>query len=261
MRHKDRLKTVLVIAGFDPSNGAGATSDLKVIRDLGAHGVSVLTALTVQNTKGVYGVFPVKAGLVRSQLDAILDDIPVDAVKIGMLGSRAVIDVVADVLSARLAHTPVVLDPVLISSSGADMAGRGGRTAIVKNLLPLSSLVTPNLDEASVLSGIEVTNIEDMKLAAAGIVGLGAKAALVKGGHLGSGATDVLFDGVNYADFRGKRYPFDVHGTGCHLSAAIATHLAIGWDLKTAIRKSRRYLGRLFRDGVITPGSGSPCFK
>jgi hydroxymethylpyrimidine/phosphomethylpyrimidine kinase len=254
-------RTVLVIAGFDPSGGAGVTADLKVVSSFGACGVSVITALTVQNTRGVSSVHPVDPGVVRAQMYSLLEDIEVHAVKIGMLGSPAVAKTVASVLSGLPAVLPVVLDPVLVSTSGAGLAGSGGLKAIIRELLPISTVVTPNLSEASALSGIDVQTIDDMKAAARIIAGKGAGSVLVKGGHLPDGATDVLYHDGAYRLFKGKRYPAAVHGTGCRLSSAIAANIALGSGVPEAVGKSKRHLSCLFRSGVIRPGSGALCFK
>lgn len=251
---------VLTIAGSDPSGGAGLQADLKTFARLGCYGTSVVTALTAQNTRGVDGVLPTPADFVRAQLDTLLDDVAVDAVKVGMLGSAEVAGVVGEALRGPLAGVPAVLDPVMVATSGDSLAARGVMEAIVA-LLPHVALVTPNLPEAAQLTGsAEATGPDEMAAQADALLATGVPAALVKGGHLGGGeATDLLAWGG------GRRWlsaPWvatrNTHGTGCTLSSAVACQLALGLGLDEATAAAKAWLTRaLATSGELRVGDGS----
>jgi hydroxymethylpyrimidine/phosphomethylpyrimidine kinase len=239
------IKNLLSIAGFDPSGGAGIAADLKTFAALGCHGMAVAAALTAQNTKGIRAVHVPLASFVAAQIDAVFEDIDVAAVKIGMLASAAVVEAVAD----RLAfHKPrfIVLDPVLVATSGDALSADDTSEAIVRHLFPLATLVTPNFSEAARLSNHAIPADRDgMRRAAVLLHARGAKAVLVKGGHLG-GATsdDLLFDGASYRLFSVPRVATrNTHGTGCTLSSAIAAFCAQGFELTKAIGAAKTYLG------------------
>ena len=230
---------VLTIAGFDPSSGAGVTADVKTIAAHGCYGVACITALTVQSTAGVRKVVPCDAGLVRATLDELADDLQIAAVRIGMLGSGEVVEAVAGFLeSARRKVRNIVLDPVLKSSSGADLLDRRGAKLLQDRLMQLCDVVTPNVDEAAFLTGLRVGNEDEMRKAAVGLHELGAQAAVVTGGHL-SQAVDLLSftskKGVQQEVFRGPRLVSNsTHGTGCAFATAMACHLALGRGLAEA---------------------------
>ncbi len=236
---------VLTIAGFDPTSGAGITADIKTVAAHECYGVSCITALTVQSTQAVRRVVGVDPNLISEILQELVSDLAVKAVHIGMLGNQQVVKVVADFLGqARLPH--VVLDPILKSSSGADLLDAAGTRLLIERLLPLAELVTPNLNEASVLTGMAVTNLDQMREAAARLHSLGAANVVVTGGHLEK-ATDLL----SFTTARGKEtevFKADLqrsnstHGTGCAFATALACHLAHGRGLPEAVLLSKVYV-------------------
>ena len=236
---------VLTIAGFDPSSGAGVTADIKTIAAHGCYGVACITALTVQSTAGVRRVEPVNAGLVAETLTELTADIEIAAVHVGMLGSGKVARAVAEFLAkAKLPN--VVLDPILKSSSGANLLDGSGARLLLEKLLPLATVVTPNLDEASALTGLAVTNLEQMRAAANKLHALGAAALVVTGGHLEK-ATDLLSftsrRGIEQEVFKSDRQRSNsTHGTGCAFATAVACHLAQGRGLPEAVLLAKAYV-------------------
>ena len=248
---------VLTIAGFDPSSGAGITADIKTIAVHGCYGISAITALTVQSTAGVRRVLPVDVQVLADTFDELLRDVKVSAVHIGMLGNGEVASRVADFLaSARLDN--VVLDPVLKSSSGAALLDQDGLGMMIRRLLPLADVVTPNIDEAAALSGLEVRNPAQMKLAAGRLHELGAKAVVVTGGHLDQ-AIDVLsVKGGQVQTYRAELVDSpNTHGTGCAFSTAIACQLALGQSLQMAVLLAKTYVLAGIRNSyAIGRGSG-----
>jgi hydroxymethylpyrimidine/phosphomethylpyrimidine kinase len=244
---------VLTIAGFDPSSGAGITADIKTIAAHECYGVSCITALTVQSTQGVRRVEVVDPGIIAATLQELASDLDIAAVHIGMLGSEQVVGVVADFLGdfpdhSRLPH--VVLDPILKSSSGADLLDAAGTRLLIERLIPLAELVTPNLDEASALTGIAVANLDQMGEAAARLHSLGARNVVVTGGHLEK-AIDLLSfttihgieKGTEKEVFKSDRQRSNsTHGTGCAFSTALACHLAHGRGIPEAVLLSKAYV-------------------
>ena len=236
---------VMTIAGFDPSSGAGITADIKTIAAHECYGVCCITALTVQSTRGVRRVEGVDPKIIGETLQELVSDLAVDAVHIGMLGDAQVVAVVADFLEkARLPH--VVLDPILKSSSGADLLDAAGTRVLIKRLIPLAEVVTPNLDEAGVLTGIAVTNLDEMREAAARLHALGAANVVVTGGHL-----EKAIDLLSFATARGpeqevfkadRQRSNSTHGTGCAFATALACHLAHGRGLPEAVLLSKVYI-------------------
>jgi len=247
------MRTALTIAGSDPSGGAGIQADLKTFAAHGVYGTTAITALTVQNTEGVTDVTAVDPGLVAAQIDAVISDLGADATKIGMLATAAVVEAVADAVARhRLPH--VVLDPVLRASSGRALLDEGAMAVFAARLLPLAAVVTPNLPEAGILTGRAVATLADMRRAAARLVELGARAAIVTGGHLVGPPTDVCFDGRAFLELSGERIDSPhTHGTGCTFSAAIAARLALGDDLAAAARAAKTYVTRAIAQA---PGLG-----
>lgn len=234
----------LTIAGSDSGGGAGIQADLKTFSALGVYGASVITALTAQNTREVRGVFDVDPGFVRAQIEAVFDDLAVDAVKIGMLSRADIIEAVADALEAG-PQIPVVLDPVMVAKSGDPLLRREAIAALRDRLLPLAAVVTPNLPEAGVLLDRPGPGaVEEMAEAARALHGLGPRAVLVKGGHLpAETVTDILWDGIREHRFASPRIETrNTHGTGCTLSSAIAAGLARGMALTNAVAAARDYL-------------------
>jgi hydroxymethylpyrimidine/phosphomethylpyrimidine kinase len=244
----------LTIAGSDSGGGAGIQADLKTFSAFHVFGMSVLTAITAQNSVGVHGVFDLPPSFVAAQLDAVLDDFGTDAIKIGMLSSSAIIDAVA----ARLerAAAPIVLDPVMIAKSGDPLLKDDARETLARRLVPLAQVVTPNLPEAAALAGMTVETEPEMEEAARRIHRLGARHVLVKGGHLHDTANDLLFDGAGFTRFPGPRIASaSTHGTGCTLSSAIAAGLAHGQPLEHAVREAKAYVTATIRGG-FQPGRG-----
>ena len=236
---------VLTIAGFDPSSGAGITADIKTIAAHECYGVSCITALTVQSTQGVRRVEGVDPKIIAETLQELVSDLAVEAVHIGLLGNEQVVAVVADFLGqARLPH--VVLDPILKSSSGADLLDAAGTRLLIERLVPLAEVITPNLDEASVLTGMAVTNLDQMRDAAARLHSLGAANVVVTGGHLEKAIDLLSFTtarGIEEEVFKAERQRSNsTHGTGCAFSTALACHLALGRGLPEAVLLSKVYV-------------------
>lgn len=238
-------KVALTIAGSDSGGGAGIQADLKTFQAFGVFGTTAVTAVTAQNTRGVHGVHPVPVPLVRSQIAAVAGDLAPEAVKTGMLATAELVEAVADAIRLhRFDH--YVMDPVMVATSGDRLLDEGAVSAVVRSLLPLADLVTPNLAEAAVLVGAPVASEADMSGAARSLVEMGAGAALVKGGHLpGDVVVDVLWDGREERVRRGPRLDtVHTHGTGCTLSAAAAACLALGLPLHDAVDRALDYVSR-----------------
>jgi hydroxymethylpyrimidine/phosphomethylpyrimidine kinase len=237
------VRSALTIAGSDSSGGAGIQADLKTFAALGVYGASVLTAVTAQNTLGVVEAAVLSADLVTAQLEAVAGDIEVHAVKTGMLGDAAVVEAVAAAIK-ELELPLVVVDPVLTSSSGARLLDDDGLQMLCRELLPLAHVVTPNVPEAEVLSGVRIASDDDMRDAAQRIHEMGTDAVVVTGGHRsGDVVTDILFDGHGFAEFRVQRIAgTNVHGTGCTFAAAVAAHLALGRSRREAVLLAQQYV-------------------
>jgi hydroxymethylpyrimidine/phosphomethylpyrimidine kinase len=249
------MKRVVTIAGSDTGGGAGIQADLKTITSLGGHGMTIITALTAQNSLGVQAVYPIPLPFIEAQMDAVFSDMGADAAKTGMLWDASVVRLIAKKLASYRIHR-LVVDPVMIATDGTTLLDGEGRAALRRELLPLASLVTPNLPEAAALAGMEVRTVEEMREAAKRIRGYGVEAVLVKGGHLGGDPVDILLDEEGFMEFRSERMAvLDVHGTGCVLSAAIATELAMGASLKEAVRRGREVTIASIR-AAVTIGEG-----
>ena len=243
------LPTVLIIAGSDPSAGAGSQQDLKVATLMGTYGLTVLTAITVQNSRGVQRLEPVAPDLVAAQLQAILADIPVKAIKIGMLATAAIVREVA--AAVREVPAPVVVDPVLAASDGTPLLEEAGRRVLQEELLPLATVVTPNLAEAGLLTGRQVVDVAGMQDAAMALRQLGPQAVLIKGGHLAGPPVDVLAYGPQCYELPGERWDSThTHGTGCTLATALAAGLAQGWSLPEAVQQARELVAEAIRWGL-----------
>jgi hydroxymethylpyrimidine/phosphomethylpyrimidine kinase len=241
------MKKVLTIAGSDSCGGAGIQADLKTMSALGVYGMSVITAVTAQNTQGVQDVQEISLGLVEAQIRSIFDDIEVDCVKIGMVSNPEIIMLIKRLLGEYGANK-VVLDPVMVSKSGYYLLKEEAQDAL-KELIGSAYLVTPNIPEAEVLTGIKIEDEEDMKEAALRIRELGAQNVLVKGGHRCNDASDVLLSGEIFYILEGKRIQTNnTHGTGCTLSSAIASNLAKGMCIMDAVSASKRYITRAIED-------------
>jgi hydroxymethylpyrimidine/phosphomethylpyrimidine kinase len=247
----------LTVAGSDSGGGAGIQADLKTFAALDVYGMSALTAITAQNTCGVTAVQAIDADVVEAQIRAVTSDIGVDAVKTGMLFSAPIIGCVAHAIR-DLALPNVVVDPVMVATSGDRLLQPDAEASLRATLLPLATLVTPNLDETAVLVGHAVKDLDAMQAAAVAIVDMGVKAVLVKGGHATEKATDVFYDGTTMHLLAGEVVETkNTHGTGCTLSAAIAAYLARGLPLLDAVRQAKIYLtGALKQSLSIGRGSG-----
>ena len=246
------IPTALTIAGSDPSGGAGIQADLKTFHQYRVYGMAVVTLLTVQNTRGVRAVYPLTPGQVTRQLEAVLSDIMPGAAKTGALGNAGIIRAVAR--CAKRFRFPLVVDPVMVSKHGAPLLKKDAVRTFIKELLPHAALVTPNLYEAEILSGIKVRDPESMKKAARIISGLGPGAVLIKGGHLKGKAADLFYQGGRIHLLTAPRIRTrHTHGTGCTYSAAITTGLARGKSLFAAVESSKKFITRAIR---TNPGLG-----
>ncbi len=252
------IARALTIAGSDSGGGAGIQADLKTFTVLGVYGMSAVTALTAQNTCGVTDIHILPAAFVRAQIDAVVSDIGVDAAKTGMLASTEIITAVAQAVRDH-AIAPLVVDPVMVAQSGAALLEPAARDALLRELLPLAALVTPNVPEAEALTGLEIHSVAEMRQAARLLIEGGAQASLVKGGHLGgSEVIDVFDDGRAAQELRTARLPArNTHGTGCQLSAAITAHLARGLPLAEAVERTKRFITVAIRNSLaIGKGAG-----
>ena len=255
-----RYPRLLSIAGSDSGGGAGIQADLKTFAALGCFGMTAITALTAQNTTGVRAIHAAPPDMLRAQIDAVLEDIGVDAVKIGMLHSPEIVQVVASAID-RHALPHVVLDPVMVATSGAVLIDSPAIAALVRELFGRAVLVTPNLDEAALLVGRPLASEADMEVAARELLAKGARAVLVKGGHLaGDLVSDLLLQAVGQPHWmRAPRIATaNTHGTGCTLSSAIAAYLALGYNLVDAVEAARTYVrGALLAGATVKTGQGS----
>ncbi|MBI5047495.1 MAG: bifunctional hydroxymethylpyrimidine kinase/phosphomethylpyrimidine kinase [Deltaproteobacteria bacterium] len=255
-------KFVLTIAGADPSGGAGIQRDLETFEDFGLHGLSVITALTAQNEKKVQAVFPVPVAFVVKQIEALLKEYRIDVVKLGMLATGDIVLAIAR-LFKKAKFQKIVIDPVLMSSSGYPLLDKKGIILLKERLLPFATIVTPNLNEAAIVAGMKrISNMEEMKLAAIKIKKLGPMFVLIKGGHLktvsskqlavsSKKAIDILYDGRKFKIFEAKMINKDVHGTGCILSSAIAAGLAKGLNMEDAVKRAKLYTTRIIKQETI----------
>ena len=252
-----KMHTALTIAGSDSSGGAGIQADLKTMTAHGVYGMSALTALTAQNTTGVTDILAVPPAFLAAQLDAVFTDIPPDAVKIGMVADAALIRVIAEKLDEYRAKN-VVVDPVMVATSGARLISEDAVEALVSLLLPRAAIITPNIPEAEVLADMAITDREGMTAAAAHIYEHAHTAVLMKGGHSVDDANDLLVDGAGARWFEGRRIPTaNTHGTGCTLSSAIAANLARGMDIDRAVERAKAYISGALAAGLdLGAGSG-----
>ncbi|WP_311516171.1 bifunctional hydroxymethylpyrimidine kinase/phosphomethylpyrimidine kinase [uncultured Anaerococcus sp.] len=251
------MKVGLTIAGSDTSGGAGIQADLKTMTLNGVYAESVITSLTAQNTTGVIGIFDLSPDFLAKELDAVFTDIYPDAVKIGMVSSKDLIETISE----RLIHYKaknIVLDPVMVATSGAKLLRDEAIEALLTRLFPLASLITPNIPEAQMLIGKEIKSPGQVEEATKKLYQKYQTPILLKGGHAINDANDYLYDGTNALWLRGERIEnTNTHGTGCTLSSAIAANLAKGYDLEKAIRKAKTYLEACLKDGLnLGKGSG-----
>ena len=237
------IKKCLTIAGSDCSGGAGIQADLKTFAAHGCYGASVLTSVVAENTTRVISVFNLPVDVIEKQIDAVFEDIEIDAVKLGMLPTAEIVRTVARKLSDKRAGF-IVCDPVLTATSGDKLSESDVVSAYVENIFPIADLITPNIPEAEAFTGDKISNVNDMKNAAAKLVSMGAHAVLVKGGHLDAGySTDILYDGENTSSIKTIKIDSpNTHGTGCTLSSAIAANLALGFALGGAVFSAKDYI-------------------
>ena len=242
------MKKVLTIAGSDSCGGAGIQADLKTFSANGVYGMSVITAVTAQNTQGVFDVQDLDEKIIKGQIDAIFTDIEVDAVKIGMVSQISTIKAIAE-KSSFYQRKNLVLDTVMLSKSGYSLLKPESESALIDELIPLAYIITPNVPEAEeILKAVNsdigaIETVEDMEAAAKEIYKLGCKNVLLKGGHIEGEAIDVLYDGKEIMHFQSERINTkNTHGTGCTLSSAIASNLALGLDIKEAVNKAKKYI-------------------
>lgn len=251
------MKKALTIAGFDPCGGAGLQADLKVFQALGVYGLSAVAALTAQNTQGVDSVEPVSSTFLKRQLDLLLYDLMPDAAKLGMLLTEDNVRVAARIIR-KYSLKNLVLDPVMISSSGKKLAQRNVPGLLSEKILPLCQVITPNIHEASVLSGLQIRSRGEMEKAAAILKERGPDTVIITGGHLEGFATDVIYDG-SFHYLRAKKRQGEYHGTGCTFSAAVTAFLARGYSSLEAAKKAKEFMAKAFHE-AIRAGSGMKLF-
>lgn len=254
-RPGDLSGRVLIVAGSDSGGGAGIQADIKTVTALGAYAMTAISALTAQDTTGVAGVIGVEPAFIAQQMEMVLADIGADAVKTGMLHNGAVIETVSDILAAKAADVPLVVDPVMFAKGGHALLEPEAMDALKSRLLPLAAVITPNVPEAEAIAGGTIRTVQDMRAAAEAIVALGPRAVLLKGGHMeGETVTDILCDGAGIEEMSHPRIDTrHTHGTGCTLASAIAAGLAQGLDLSAAARRARAYVLEAIR---TAPGFG-----
>ena len=245
-----RLPVALTIAGSDSGGGAGIQADLKTFAALGVHGTSAITAITAQNTQGVTDILELPTGLIREQIRVVVDDIGVQAAKTGMLSSAEIIDAVAVAIS-RHGITNLVVDPVMVAKGGAKLLRDDAVEALRERLIPLAAVITPNIPEAEVLLDRSIATLEERRHAARDLVALGARIAIVKGGHADGDATDVFYDGAELVHLEGERIATtNTHGSGCVFSAAITAGLARGLAPIEAVREAKTFISEAIANSI-----------
>ena len=247
---------VLIIAGSDSGGGAGIQADIKAVSALGGFAMTAITALTAQNTLGVHAIYPVDIDFVARQMAVVLDDIGADCLKTGMLHNVEVIETVADMIADKAAGLPLVADPVMVAKGGANLLDAAAHSALIERIVPLAALLTPNAPEAAALTGIDVTDAASQQAAGEALWAMGARAVLVKGGHInGPQIVDLLITGDGVVRFESPRIETaHTHGTGCTLASAIAVGLAQKMELAVAVSRARRFVMAAI---AAAPGYGS----
>lgn len=253
-----KLYKALTIAGSDSGAGAGIQADLKTFAAFGVYGTSVITAITAQNTVGVTQILELAPDLVAAQIDAVIEDIGAQALKTGMLANSAIIDVVAE--KVREHHLQnLVVDPVMVAKGGDLLLRQEAIETLRDRLIPLATIVTPNLPEAEQLTGIRATRLREIKEAARRIIAMGARSVVIKGGHRKGPATDIFYDGKRFRQLTSPRiHTANTHGTGCTFSAAIAANLARGEKLENAVAQAKRYITQAIQKGFAIGCGHSP---
>jgi hydroxymethylpyrimidine/phosphomethylpyrimidine kinase len=252
-----RIPCVLSIAGSDSGGGAGIQADLKAFARCGVHGMTAITAITAQNTVAVTAIHPVPAELILAQVRAVHDDLGVDAVKVGMLATAEIAVAVAQALAELPDTTPVVIDPVMVAESGARLLDAGAEAVLIERLLPLATVVTPNLPEAEVLAGAAPESRPAPEVLARAVHALGPRAVVLTGGHREENV-DLFFDGLEMHEIAGERHPDGAaHGSGCTHSSALAAHLALGLTPLAAAHAAKQIASQAVRDGLRELGRGA----
>lgn len=253
------LPRILIVAGSDSSGGAGIQADLKTVSALGAYGMTAVTALTAQNTTGVFAVVETDPEFVALQMRVCLEDIGCDAIKTGMLSNAGIIAAVAEMIS-KYRQVPLVVDPVMLSTSGTALLNPQAVETLKQKLLPLATVVTPNLHEASSLAGRPIATVDEMKQAAGAIHQMGAQNVVVKGGHLEGYAVDVLFDGHDCIEYPAARIENrDAHGTGCIFASAVAAGLAKGKPVRESVAMAKEFVTAAIRQGLAVGKGQGPA--
>lgn len=247
------MKTVLTIAGSDPTGGAGLQADLKVFKSFGVHGLSVVSAITAQNSESINSIFPVEKDSLEKQLRILLFDIRPDALKTGMLYSRWAVDTVADIIR-EYSLSSLIVDPVTVSSSGTSLVDNGTLDSIKEKLFPLSKVITPNIYEATVLTGIMIEDRNGMEEAAKVLKDMGPGVVVITGGHLEEIALDLYYDG-EFHFIEGEKLKGEYHGTGCAFSAAVTALLALGHTPLESVRRAKEFVNSAIRK-AFHPGRG-----
>lgn len=244
------MRNVLTIAGSDSCGGAGIQADIKTFSALGTYGMSVITAVTAQNTTGVLSVRELDNDIIREQIECLYDDIVIHGVKIGMVSSIQIIDTIAGSLKRKNAQN-IVVDPVMVSKSGCHLLRPESGDALINKLFPLALVVTPNLFEAEVITGEKIETVEQMEKAAVKIHAMGARNVVVKGGHLTGDAVDVFYDGESFDYIKGIRIDTkNTHGTGCTFSSAITAFVARGYTVLEAVRRAKDYINGAIKNSI-----------
>ncbi|MGM0502008.1 MAG: bifunctional hydroxymethylpyrimidine kinase/phosphomethylpyrimidine kinase [Bacillota bacterium] len=253
------MKQVLTIAGSDSGGGAGIQADLKTMTAFEVYGASVITAITAQNTLGVQGVKMLDKNVVAQQLDSVLTDLNFSAVKTGMLGNKKIIEVAANKIKKYQLNN-LVVDPVMVATSGDVLLEEAAIITLIEELIPLATIITPNLEEAKVLAGYELDAAVNFKKLAKELYQLGPNSVLVKGGHKQANqAIDLFYDGTEFKELTAPRVETtDTHGTGCTLSSAIASNLALGYDLFEALKQSKVFITQAIKSGVKVGSGNNP---
>jgi hydroxymethylpyrimidine/phosphomethylpyrimidine kinase len=252
------MKKALTIAGFDPTGGAGIQADLKVFHALGIYGLSVVSSLTAQNTAGVSKIMPVSGSFVKKQLTVLLSDLVPEATKTGMLYSESAIESVVYIIK-EYSLKNIVVDPVLMSSSGKSLVEKNTPIALRKKIFPFCAVITPNIYEASVLSGIDIKTSADMEKAAVRLREYGPETVIITGGHLKDAAMDVLYDG-KFHYLKSRKIKGEYHGTGCTFSAALTAMLAKGYSVLDSAKEAKKFMNRAFKKS-FSAGKGMRLFN
>lgn len=249
------MKKILTIAGFDQSSGAGITKDLEIFSSLGMHGISVPTCLVIQGPQGVRDVYPVPYPQFFEMIDVVKEESPIDGIKTGVVWNEAYVDIIASFING-FDHTPLVVDPIVAAKNRTQLLTEEGLKRMVELLFPAADVVTPNIDEASLITGKKVNTLKDMKDCAKKIFDMGPKAVIVKGGHLKGEPIDLFYDGTEFISSKKQRIDREVHGTGCMLSSLVISFLVHGYNKKEAFAASEKMMEELLGDSYRIDADG-----